>query len=92
MNTRTEITGDALYAAQQVRINIGWTANDCGGETIKTHFVKAASLIEAVRTFNDVRNKGGYGARDQRKNCGDVLDANGKKIAEVSYNGRVWAI
>jgi hypothetical protein len=92
MTTKTEITGDALAAAQEVRINIGWTANDYGGWTIKSHFIKAVSLADAVAMFNHTRDIGGYGARDQCKNCGDILDTNGKKIAEVSYNGRVWAI
>ena len=32
----------------------------------------------------------GYGASDLRRTDGDVLDAEGKRIAHVSFNGRLW--
>lgn len=92
MNTRTEIISAELEKPQSVRINIGATANDFGGESVKTKFVQAESLAMAMVELCKFRQSGNYGSQDFRKGCGDVLDMNGKKIAEVSYNGRVWAV
>lgn len=51
----------------------------------------------AVRDWSDASvvfrawiEKNGYGASNLARGAGDILDL-GKKVAHVSYNGRVWA-
>ena len=45
---------------------------------------------DASAVFRAWIEKNGYGASNLAKGAGDILDM-GKKVAHVSYNGRVWA-
>jgi hypothetical protein len=48
-------------------------------------------LLEAWNLYRDGDNKIGmwFGASDMLKGCGDIY-CKGKKVAYVSYNGRLW--
>ena len=46
---------------------------------------------EASSVFRDWIEKNGYGASNLTNEAGVILDM-GKKVAHVSYNGRVWAV
>lgn len=46
---------------------------------------------DASAIFRDWIEKNGYGASNLAKGAGDIM-AMGKRIASVSYNGRVWAV
>lgn len=52
--------------------------------------VPVASADEASRIWSDYRDANGLGASDMKSGCGNICEANGKVIAKVSYNGRVW--
>lgn len=45
---------------------------------------------DASVVFRAWIEKNGYGASNLAKGAGDILDM-GKRVAHVSYNGRVWA-
>ena len=60
----------------------------------KKQLVEVADLAEAVAKFKAFRDGGNpageyFGASDQRSDCGDIWD-DGKRIAHISYNGRLW--
>lgn len=46
---------------------------------------------DASVTFRNWIEKNGYGASSLVRGAGDLTDM-GKKVAHVSYNGRVWAV
>ena len=50
-----------------------------------------ASLEELSRKWGDLRDASGEGC-SFLGNGGNVLDDNGKRIATISYNGRVWPV
>ena len=52
--------------------------------------IVCASAQEASARWCEMRDKSGLGVSDIG-NGGNVLDDNGKRIARVSYNGRVWS-
>lgn len=54
-------------------------------------FVKqqVSNLKEASDQMRSTIIENEFGASDMRRCCGDVVD-NGKRVAVVSYNGRVW--
>lgn len=52
--------------------------------------VPCKDLTEASAIVQRHRNEFGYGMSAERRGHGDVRDEKGKKIARVSYNGRVW--
>lgn len=47
---------------------------------------------EAAQVMRDVVSAGDYGASDMCGACGDVVDATGRKVGNISYNGRAWAV
>jgi len=46
---------------------------------------------DASAVFRAWIEKNGYGASNLARGAGDIVDM-GKKVAHVSYNGRVWAL
>ena len=53
-------------------------------------FIPVADLRAASREFRAWIVENGYGASDLHPSSGNVLDENGKFVAHVSYNGRLW--
>jgi hypothetical protein len=47
------------------------------------------SLQQASQMWSDLRDASGCGV-SEIGNGGNVLDDNGKRIATISYNGRIW--
>jgi hypothetical protein len=52
--------------------------------------VTVAGWADASAVFRAWIEKNGYGASNLARGAGDIIDM-GKKVAHVSYNGRVWA-
>ncbi len=48
-----------------------------------------ASVNEASEVWSRFRDGSGMGV-SEIGNGGNVLDDNGKRVAKVSYNGRIW--
>ena len=46
---------------------------------------------DASAVFRAWIEKNGYGASNLARGAGDIIDMD-KKVAHVSYNGRVWAV
>ena len=46
---------------------------------------------DASAAFRGWIEKNCYGASDLAKGAGDIIDM-GKKVARVSYNGRLWGV
>jgi hypothetical protein len=53
------------------------------------HDVPVNNWGEASVAFREWVSRNCYGASDLTRGAGDIL-LNGKKVANVSYNGRVW--
>lgn len=53
--------------------------------------VTVKDWAEASAVFRSWIEKNGYGASNLVRGAGDIVVA-GKRIASVSYNGRVWAV
>ncbi|OGW27049.1 MAG: hypothetical protein A2X56_09980 [Nitrospirae bacterium GWC2_57_13] len=53
------------------------------------HDVVVKNWSEASLAFREWVSRNCYGASDLTRGAGDIV-AMGKKVAHVSYNGRVW--
>lgn len=58
-----------------------------GCRTLKVP-VESADMASAV--FQRYRDENGIGASDLKQNCGNIYASDGKLVARVSYNGRIW--
>jgi hypothetical protein len=47
---------------------------------------------QIVRIWEHYRDKNGIGASDMKRGCGDLIAADGRVIARISYNGRIWDV
>lgn len=83
MNTpETEITGEALTQKRALIVRFSIDGN---GKTVE----KVDSLADAAKLFRDTIDALCVGA----SMVGDCIVSNGRKrIARVSYNGRVWEV
>ena len=53
--------------------------------------VPCKSVNDCVLAWESFRDAHGVGASDMRSGCG-IVSKNGKRVAKVSYNGRVWPV
>ena len=51
--------------------------------------IQVQSPINAAATWSRLRDASGCGV-SEIGNGGNVLDDNGKRVARISYNGRIW--
>lgn len=92
-----EITGEALQAAGKYRVQLATVGNPDFGQrpdralpgAERKHWKSVTTLAEASSVCRDFIERNEMGAGNWAG--GDVLDANNKVVARVSYNGRVWA-
>jgi len=83
MNYDNEITGDELATRQALVVTFKiW--HGC------KHNRKVNSLQEARTYWENVRDDDNLGMRDMDSDVKVIKD--GKQIAEISYNGRVWKV
>lgn len=55
--------------------------------------IPVASLAEASRAWQRVRDTLGVGGRDEKRGNGNIYGADNKTIiARISYNGRAWDV
>jgi hypothetical protein len=74
--------GDAVPAAQFLVLNF----DGMGKRKVPVDFAD-----NAVKVFRKYVEDNGFGASDMGIGCGDLVDAAGKKIGQVMYNGAVRA-
>ena len=76
-----------------VNPSLGTLWNDLHVRTLAGWFL-AASLEEASRLICEERDATGTGASDWKKTTGDVRrgGAGGRRVARISYNGRIWKL
>jgi hypothetical protein len=56
----------------------------------KTFDLMVVDSRSAREVFCQYRDSHDLGSSDLKKNCGVVTDSNGKLVARISYNGKIW--
>lgn len=88
MSTPEERLG--YQTTDRTRFRVRVELNDDLSGNPRVEWVRGCrSLEEAQRDYIALRDASGYGA--SQIGFGDVFDEQGQQIAQVSYNGRLWA-